>query len=343
MEKLKFTWGGVLRVIFNSVSKSPAHLAEFYIDRDRTLVYRWMRDEAAPPYKLLPDIIRFVTESSISAERIMLRLEMDAYILSSSLSDEIKEGLSGEEDFEKYITGVLRMALAERRNKSPATPPRITVPLKSIIFALLAAVSGGLIWNVINHLLSLGFYMGGSGNEPIGTLAFVWGLTLGVPVIAFALLSLKAKPTSPVNAPIYDWRLVAAIYSVAAGAVGFIFYNSGFRGFIEGLGYAYGLQEIIIVIVYSALLSFPPLLSVFALLRFQKTGWRLLATIIAAPVLISVLSVLGTALVDRPEPEVAQLRGFLVGLVLRLTMFIAVRIVLSGSQKGFALKALKNM
>ena len=333
MDEQKFTWGGALKVVFHSVGKSPAHLAEFYIDRDRTLVYRWMRDEAAPPEKLLPSIVRFVAENCVGAERVKLKAEMDAYIRKTALGSEIKDALAGEGDFEKYISGVLRIALAERRYRqaeAPAATPGAAVPLASIVYALLAALSGGLIWNLLNRLFGWLFYMGGSGNEPAGAPAFLWGLIMGAPIIAFALLSqMGAQPSHNPPAP-RDWRLVAAAYPLAAGAAGFVFYNSGVRGYVEGFGYAYGMQEAIIVSAYAALLSFLPLLSILALLRFPHMGWRRFAAIVAAPVVASILCVLGTMIVGRPEPEVAQLRGFAVGLALRLSMFVAARAALAG-------------
>lgn len=334
MDERKFTWGGVLRIVFDSLNQSPAHLAEFYIDRDRSLVYRWLRDEAAPTNKLLPDIVRFATECSVVAERVQLKDDMDAYIGSSSLSDQVKNVLTMEDDFEKYLTAVLRIALSERKKKQPAeTTSRFVIPIVTIVFALLSALLGGLIWNLLNHLFDWSFYMGGSGNEPTGVLAFVWGLTAGIPVIVLALLSIRmAKP--PSTMPIRrDWRLVVTVYSLAAGAAGFIFYNSGFRSFIEGFGYSYGLQEIIIVVVYSAEISILPFLSVFALLRFPIVDVKKLTIVLAAPVLLSVMSVFGTMLVNRPETEIAQLRGFLIGSLLRLSMFVAIRTLLVAPTK----------
>ena len=343
MNEQKFTWGGVLKIVFDSISQSPARLAEFYIDRDRSLIYRWLRDEAAPTNKLLPDIVRFVNENSIVAEQLQLRTDMDAYINLSSLSDQIKNVLIMEEDFEKYLTAVLHMALLERKKKQPIeTAPRIVIPLITIIFALLAAFLGGLIWNILNHLFDWSFYMGGSGNEPMGIPAFLWGLSVGIPVIVFALLSLRIIKAPSAAFTSCDWRLAIVVYSLATGVAGYIFYNSGFRVFVEGFGYSYGLQETIIVIIYAALLSIFPLLSVFALLGFPKMPKRMLFFVLTAPVLLSLLSVWGTTLVNRPEIEVAQLRGFLVGFFLRLAMFVAVRTQLVMPVKDIDIKNLIN-
>jgi len=250
------------------------------------------------------------------------------------LSGEIKKVLTEEGDFEKYLTAVMRIALLERKNKPPErTAQQLTISLAPIVFALLAAFSGGLLWNMLNHIFGWRFYMGGSDNEPAGISAFVWGLTVGVPIITFALLSLRTVKPPPAIFAKSGWWLVILIYPLVTGITGLFFYTSGFRGFVEGYAYPYGFQELIIVIVYALLLSVVPLMVVLALLRFPKMSRVMLAVILAAPVLVSALSVAWTMLVDRPDPEVAQLRGFLVGLTLKLAMFIAVRTVMAGSYK----------
>jgi hypothetical protein len=180
--------------------------------------------------------------------------------------------------------------------------------------------------------------MGGSGNEPSGISAFVWGLTVGIPIIVFVLLSLRT--VKPLSAPFaeFDWRLVGVLYALATGIAGLIFYTGGFRGFIEGYALSHGFQELIIVVVYAFLLSVLPLLAVLALLRFPKMSRSLLAVVLLAPIIVSVLSVAGTMLVDKPDLEVAQLRGFLVGLTLKLAMFAVVRTILAGSPNEINIK-----
>jgi len=239
-----------------------------------------------------------------------------------------------EDDFEKYLTAVLRIALSERKKKQPAeATPHLVISLITIIFTLLAALLGGLIWNILNHLFDWAFYMGGSGNEPTGILAFIWGLTAGIPIIVFALLSIRMAKPQATKIVQCDWRLAVTFYSLATGTAGFIFYNSGFRSFVESFGYSYGLQEIVIVVIYAALLSILPFLSLLALLHFPKMAKGMLMIVLTAPILLSVISVLGTMLINRPEAEIAQLRGFLVGLLLKIAMFAAVRILLVGSSK----------
>ena len=72
----QFTFGVVLKIIFKYIQASPAVLAEQYVDRDRTLVYKWLRGASSPPKRLFPDIIRFVTENSSEPMRALIRAEI---------------------------------------------------------------------------------------------------------------------------------------------------------------------------------------------------------------------------------------------------------------------------
>ncbi|MDR0782539.1 MAG: hypothetical protein LBE83_02100 [Propionibacteriaceae bacterium] len=334
MEVVRFTWGGVLKVVFNAVARPPVDLARFYVDRDRTLIYRWLRDEAAPPPNRLGPIVRFVMDSTHEAERAKLRIEMNAYIEASTLEDPVKTALIEEGDFETYVAAVLRLALTERRKKPREDPPptRLVVPLVTIVFALLAAISGGLIWNLVNHLASWGYYMGGSGNEPSGVAGLLWGLIIGLPIIICAELTLGFTKVTPETLKL-DQGLTVGLFSLATAVAGFIFYNSGIRGTIEGLALPYAAQELTIALTHATILSSLPLLTIFAAQGFRPRNPRLLILIFGLPVVVPGLAALGTALVGLPESEVAQLRGFVVGLLLRLSMFISTWTLLSGSLK----------
>ncbi|MEL7654798.1 MAG: hypothetical protein AAGU75_02690, partial [Bacillota bacterium] len=109
----------------------------------------------------------------------------------------------------------------------------------------------------------------------------------------------------------------------------FIFYNGGFRIFIEQLGFHYGLQECIIAGIYGLVISCFPLLALYLVLR--RVGIPLIWHIagIFLPPAAAALSVLGTSIINMPQLEVAQLRGFVVGLTLRLCMFVIAYLYIS--------------
>jgi hypothetical protein len=113
----KFTVGGVLQLLFLYINESPATLAEFYIDRDRTLVYKWLRDAAILPKKHVPDIIRFVRENSTQTVRLRIRNETDQFISESGLNATTKKTLLSNNDFDKYLEEVLYIAILEMKTK----------------------------------------------------------------------------------------------------------------------------------------------------------------------------------------------------------------------------------
>ncbi len=118
---MDFTFGSVLQIIFKYVPAPPSVLAEHYVDRDRTLVYKWLRDSAFPPKKLLPDIVRFVTERSGETARGLLRLELERYIAETGLDPELRQSLAEKTDFREYLDGVFCLLAA---GKTPEKLPK---------------------------------------------------------------------------------------------------------------------------------------------------------------------------------------------------------------------------
>lgn len=327
-----FSFGGVMQIIFKIINESPSVLAGFYIDRDRTLVYKWLHNTASPSKKLIPDIIKFVMEKANKPMRVQIRNELDRYTADSELTADLKRALMAKYDFREYLEGVFNISIAQtKNNKNPGdinenikrpVIKQSAVPVKNIAFALLASVLGGVIWNLAG--------MGGSGNEPSGLPAIVWGNVFALPIAVFAVLSLYGEKSQVRGFPWLKKSLIVVAYTIAGGIGGYIFYNSGFRGLIEALGWGYGLQETVIVFVYAIIIAFLPLFAILLIFRFPQISPGTFLLLEFCPALACVLAVLLTTLVNRPETEVAQLRGFLVGLILRLLMFISLRLVLKG-------------
>ena len=99
-----------------------------------------------------------------------------------------------------------------------------------------------------------------------------------------------------------------------------LFYTTGIRVGIESLGFSYELREIIIVLIYSFIISLPP----YAALRLFKGGvLNVKATMlhICLPIIAALIAVALTLFIGRPEIEVAGIRGLLVGLFMRSCMY----------------------
>lgn len=336
MAVVKFTFGAVLQIVFKYISEPPSVLAEFYIDRDRTLVYKWLRDTASPSKKLVPNIVKFVCESTSEPMRVQIKNEIDGLICETDFIAELKHNLVVKEDFKTYLQDVFFLSIAQRKNgstkdekKAELETKHTTVAVSNIVFALLAPITGGFIWNIINNIARWQFYMGGSGSEPDGFKAFIWGLVTVLPIAVFAVLSTGKDPF--LKAFQQNNRVVTILfYTLAGGIAGYIFYNSGFRSFIESVKLGYFLQEALIVFVYALVISILPLLAVLLLFRFPKIQPVTFLLLEFCPAIICVLIILTIVFIDLPEIETAQLRGFLVGFILKLLMFGSLRKVITG-------------
>lgn len=342
MKSNDFTPGFVLGILFDNTTKGQKYFADFYINRDRTLVYKWINDTAILPKKHVPDVVRFVLDHTSPSVRLQIKSEIQHAIYVSCLCEESKSSLFLIENFDNYLSEVLlhaiSMRITERHSKQsiPAENHK-EVPYKeknlvsAIVYAFLVPITGGILWNIFNHIFCLRFFMGGSGNEPSGITSIIWGVLTAIPVIVFSLLSLEQEIT-PINARTKGFLIF--LYSLGGGLGAFVFYNSGFRNYIESFGLAYGYQECIIAGFYALVVSNFPLVVLFPVFRLTSEPLKTLFILILLPLFATVLAVLGTWLVNRPEIEIAQLRGFLVGIVLRLCMFVVVRIYLAECSKN---------
>ena len=205
-------------------------------------------------------------------------------------------------------------------------------PLLVAICAAAGAVTGGFLWNMLNVLLDWTFFLGGSGSEPHGFQAFIWGAVSAFPVISFALLA--CYKYIPLNRESFGKvPAVISLYTVFGGIGAVIFYDSGFRNYVEAAKLGYGSQEIIIVVVWAAIIStatFLPLLMLNRIFRNILDARRLLLQILLS-VIFSFLAVLVSLSVKKPIEEIEQLRGFFAVIALRLGLFMG--IVLSISLK----------
>jgi hypothetical protein len=200
-------------------------------------------------------------------------------------------------------------------------------PVFVLILACFAAVLGGVLWNVLCRVIGWPYHMGGSGNEPHGFHAFVWGLlTLG-PIVVLSLLIIR-KPQLP------DWlsllkllatndSLLIVTYGVLGGFAAVLFYDSGLRKMIESAHLSYPLQELIIVVLWSAVLSSAAYLSFPVVWLITRNIKTIFSPLIQVPLAIglSFFSVLVFLCFAAYTPMFDQLRGLFAGFALRLGLF----------------------
>jgi hypothetical protein len=205
-----------------------------------------------------------------------------------------------------------------------------TKRIQSILFSpwtiacgLLGVVIFGFTWSVMNNLLAWPYFLGGPENEPRGFSAFLWGVVAVFPVGLFAHLAAK----NHILANWLYWRksvIAIVLCSIFGGIGAAIFYDSGFREYVIGKNLGYGARELIIVLVWSLLISLFTVLPVLVLFRSFKDIFDMQVFLLQVPfcVIISFLAVVVSLFINVPESQVAMVRGFLAGLGLRGSLFI---------------------
>ena len=229
MDTFIFSSSELLHILFKYVNQPPSVMAQRYIDRDRTLVYKWMKGIGATPAKLVPGIVKFVMENSCESERHFMRGEILICINRSPLDSRLKASIIAKEDFRSFLEEVFYIANIKKEsveleqteqpdlNKTQGMEIVTAIPVISLLFALMASASGGFLWNLFNHLFGLTYYSGSSGNEPQGILSLIWGITVLFPIMLFAILSLIKTAFQVSLYPTFFKCLIIALYAISGG------------------------------------------------------------------------------------------------------------------------------
>ena len=367
----QFTFGNALKIIFKYVQASPAILAEKYVDRDRTLVYKWLRGAAFPSKKLFPDIIRFVMDNSSDPIRAMIRAEMDPYLLETKPGSRLGKTSEGETGFADYLESVFVLLAAEKaliKNQKPSEAtelsgtqtqpassrsaeteeksPRRQLPdviqdereihirlthsvIKRAGFALLAAVSGEVLWAIAVFTFQWQYTSGIPYDGLTIFPAFLRGILL-LPVLVFAMASLRGESLS-FQATLPAKKLLYVIcYALAAGIGGLLLTSPGLDTIIVDFVPASVPQAMLLVVIHALVLSFLPLLSLFALLRFPRVHPGTFLFLEFGPALLCALAALPVLLTSRSPIGRVWLGGLFPGCILNLLMFLSARLVLKG-------------
>ncbi|MEL7608895.1 MAG: hypothetical protein AAGU74_05275 [Bacillota bacterium] len=348
----KTAFVGMLKCIFHVIQESPAVLAEFYLDRDRTLVYKWLRGTASPPKKLIPHIVRFVTEHSTDAMRTRLRADLTAE-LQSAFSSEQAEAICACAGFEEFLTDALLLALAERKEERLPVPSDTEQPLPAAaapgeaaqaptgtkgkpvkpvkpvlaetLYALAAALLGGGLWSLLTSLPSLAAYA-----VPSGFPAFVWGAVCALPIAFFALLCLyRSRPSALESRSIL---LAAGLYTLAGGLSGLLFYGLGVD--FAALFVSPVLAQAFSAFTLSLIYSFLPLMCALLPRALKRIEPRTFLAMEFAPAFLCALASALLLLLGAG----AALNAFLTGAALRLMMYFSLRAIWIQSPGRIALR-----
>jgi hypothetical protein len=320
-----FLFREVFRMVLDDTGlKASAVAAE--LQRERSLMYKWLSGSSLPPVSYVPLIAEVVARRCSRTKRLILVDHLKALVRRSDLSAPVRATLLKLDSLEDLLPECLDLSLAPGPGTPTAGPAAATAtgaPIAAgswpwlVLGSLVAALVGGILWNVMNRALGWTYFMGSADGAMPAFPALAWGLVTMAPVIA-PLLFLGSRDERPRLA------LAAGLFTVVGGACAVIFYTTGIRAAIVGRGLGYGLQEMLVAAVYALLLSVPPLAATLPALRGSGRLPRPFraAVLSLAPAAAVLLGLLATLLVDRPEAEVVQVRGLVVGFALRLTLYV---------------------
>lgn len=203
-------------------------------------------------------------------------------------------------------------------------------PYLLIICMILSAIIGGLLWNLLNILLNWAFHLGGSGNEPHGFQAFIWGVVSFFPVVFFAGLACYRYVLSNPEL-LRKFGFVMMLDTIFAGLGAVMFYDLGFRNYIESLRLGYGSQELVIVLIWAFVISLSISIPLLVLSHTFITllNARYIFLQIPLSMILAFLAVMASLFIPRPENEIAQLRGFFAAVALRIGLFIGMYLSIS--------------
>ena len=296
--------------------------------RERTLMYKWLSGSSLPPASYAPLIVQIVIKHASQAKRWILARDLREIVRNAGLPAELRNSLLRIESVEEMLAECLDLALTPMlTGDAPRASGGAVWRRWSILWgALFAALFGGLLWNALNRALGWHYFMGSGDDSLRGLPALAWGLITTAPIPA-PLVFMCAREERRRRA------LPALLFTLLGGVSAVVFFSFGLRSTVESQELGYALRESIIVILFALLISAPAhLAAVLSMPGLKHLGRSLVLSLL--PTAAAVLGFLLTLVVDRPVSEVLQLRGFVVGLVLRFAMFSCLYAAFNGGVPG---------
>jgi len=207
--------------------------------------------------------------------------------ISSDKDAKINGDVTGRDKITNIFVAIKDASILDRSTSDASAPKPLPIRIKLsidilinyityqqfawlvVIAAILSILVGGFSWNILNILLGWKFYLGGSGNEPHGLSAFVWGVVTVFPIISFALIAC-IKYLSKKERIFLKSSTLVLLYTILGGCGGILFYDLGIRKTIELMQMDYGVQEISIVVLWSFILAATTSIPFLILDRFFK-------------------------------------------------------------------------
>jgi len=213
----------------------------------------------------------------------------------------------------------------------------IRYPLACLLaFSILSPLAGGIVWQYLNKVNGWRFHLGGSGNEPHGVYAAIWGAITILPVVISVRLVTGHSEINSIFA-VAEWFVsrecaLVSVCAILAALAAVIIYGGqsgvGLRSIITAKGWGYERTEQAMIVIWSGVLSAAPII---AILIFGGTAAPLKSMphvlLYAAPAVVSIfLCLLALSayfgLYDYLNlDQKAQIRGLIAGFGLRFGLF----------------------
>ena len=314
---MEFTFPNVLKIITDDIGMTLPKLADG-LNRERSLINKWMSGKHKPRPEYMPLIVETILKNSTVSQLIIVTAHLTEFIQESGLPKNLKDALlSKTGDCAAFLFEILTISINDLPISPdvpvPAYKVRVSRFITAPICAIVSAFLGGALWTLANQVLGWTFYMGSPGGEPYGFSALIWGFLTFLPHIVIYPVFLK-KEIKP--------KLIGSLsaYIIAGSLSAVLFYTSGIRAAIEGLGFSFQISEIIIVIIYSFIISAPPYI-VLRIFYRSSPGIKKTSLHLGLPIAAALLAVLLTLFIGLSKVEVAGVRGLLVGMFMRSCIF----------------------
>lgn len=203
-------------------------------------------------------------------------------------------------------------------------------------YALVSAAAGGLVWNSICSLSGPECsFVGGTGSEPHGTLAFIWPVaTLSIVIMTLWTLNWKYRFIK-----VQDQLLQYLAFLIGVTIASVLFYdlslfgNSGFRNYFDAINMPFVEKEFALVLIWSLLIALLGFLAM-GLVRIQRAYEVVGIRAIVLPLLeqvglcvgLTTFAVAFCVLVFPQESRFETARGIIAGLALRMSLFFGLLI-----------------
>ncbi|MBN1648558.1 MAG: hypothetical protein JW874_11055 [Spirochaetales bacterium] len=311
-----FSFAVMLRLLLDDTGLKPSAISSD-LNRERSLVYKWLSGAVTPPDLYFPLLAAIVVRRTPKTRKHILEKDLRNMIGRISIADDIRTKILATESLEDLVSECLYLSVIPCAAIDSDTPKTGDLLSQIIIIAgaLFAGVAGGVFWNTLNHIFGWPYFMGTENANLIGIHALIWGVITTVPIPLPLLFLYRGEKRKLLVLPMI-------LFTLTGSLAAFAFHSIGIREFIISAGWNYRMQETVVNIIFSLVLSIPPLLvSTLVLSRARLIAKH--GIILTLPTLVTLAALCMTFLIDRPISELVQLRGFVVGFILRLTLFFS--------------------